>query len=216
MSRLDNENPEVYEVKRTGPRSFFDVVDVLSNIESPYPDDFDFCDDAGPGGEYERDAVDADEVFEHLRHLNDPEHPLTLEALNVISPSLIKVDDRACSCDVSFTPTIPHCSMATLIGLSIRVKLIRSLPERFKVTVNVTPGTHTSEFAINKQLNDKERVAAALENMHLLKVVNKCIAHTDPIFAGEEAEKDDEPVDEDLREETRQALEALGVPHAQV
>ena len=62
MSRLDNENPEVYEVKRTGPRSFFDVVDVLSNIESPYPDDFDFCDDAGPGGEYERDAVDADEV----------------------------------------------------------------------------------------------------------------------------------------------------------
>ena len=34
---------------------------------------------------------------------------------------------------ILFTPTIPHCSMATLIGLSIRVKLLRALPSRFKV-----------------------------------------------------------------------------------
>jgi hypothetical protein len=32
---------------------------------------------------------------------------------------------------------------------------------------------------VNKQLNDKERVAAALENDHLLQVVNKCIVGTD-------------------------------------
>jgi len=69
--------------------------------------------------------------------------------------------------------------MATLIGLCIRVKLLRSLPERFKVDIAVTPGTHQSEDAVNKQLNDKERVAAALENSHLLDVVNNCIAHTD-------------------------------------
>ena len=50
---------------------------------------------------------------------------------------------------------------------------------RFKVVVEITPGTHQQEVAINKQLNDKERVAAALENNHLLDVVNKCIAHTD-------------------------------------
>lgn len=120
-------------------------------------------------------------MFGHIRNLNDPEHPLTLEQLNVVSVANIKVDDQASSCDVLFTPTIPHCSMATLIGLSIRVKLIRSLPSRFKVTVKITPGTHASEHAVNKQLNDKERVAAALENAHLLKVVNKCIAHTDGI-----------------------------------
>jgi hypothetical protein len=46
---------------------------------------------------------------------------------------------------------------------------------RFKVRVEVTPGTHASEGAVNKQLNDKERVAAALENAHLLGVVNKCL-----------------------------------------
>jgi hypothetical protein len=65
--------------------------------------------------------------------------------------------------------------MATLIGLCIRVKLLRSLPQRFKVRVEVAPGTHASEAVVNKQLNDKERVAAALENAHLLGVVNKCL-----------------------------------------
>jgi len=66
--------------------------------------------------------------------------------------------------------------MATLIGLCIRVKLLRSLPMNFKVFVNIRPGTHASEHAINRQLNDKERVRAALENEHLLGIVNKCIS----------------------------------------
>ena len=71
--------------------------------------------------------------------------------------------------------------MATLIGLSIRVKLLRALPPRFKVTVSITPGAHASEAEVNKQLDDKERVAAALENGHLLEVVNKSVARTDRI-----------------------------------
>jgi len=102
-----------------------------------------------------------------------------LEQLNVTQQQLIKVDDANNYIEVCFTPTIPHCSMATLIGLCIRVKLLRSLPSRFKVDIKVTPGSHASEDAVNKQLNDKERVAAALENGHLLDVVNNCIAHTD-------------------------------------
>jgi hypothetical protein len=65
--------------------------------------------------------------------------------------------------------------MATLIGLSLRVKLMRSLPARVKISVQIEPGTHASENAINKQLRDKERVCAALENKHLTGVVNKCI-----------------------------------------
>ena len=32
-----------------------------------------------------------------------------------------------------------------------------------------------SEAAVNKQLSDKERVAAALENDHLLDVINQCL-----------------------------------------
>lgn len=65
--------------------------------------------------------------------------------------------------------------MATLIGLSLQVRLLRTLPPRFKVKVEVSPGTHTSELAINKQLADKERVAAALENSNLIHVINQCL-----------------------------------------
>ena len=129
--------------------------------------------------EGESDAFDAGEVFEILRRLRDPEHPLTLEQLNVVSRELIEVDDARNRVVIQFTPTVPHCSMATLIGLCIRVKLLRSLPRRFKVTIMITPGAHASEVAVNKQLADKERVAAALENKHLLDVVDKCIARTD-------------------------------------
>jgi hypothetical protein len=64
--------------------------------------------------------------------------------------------------------------------LCIRVKLLRSLPSRFKVDVNVTPGSHASEAQVNKQLNDKERVAAALENSSLLEVVNRCLKGNQP------------------------------------
>lgn len=112
-----------------------------------------------------------------IRNINDPEHPLTLEELHVVENSLITVDNKKSIIKVMYTPTIPHCSMATLIGLSIRVKLLRCLPPRFKVTVEVTPGTHASEHSVNKQLADKERVAAALENSHLIKVINQCIAN---------------------------------------
>uniref|UniRef100_A0A914VUN4 MIP18 family-like domain-containing protein n=1 Tax=Plectus sambesii TaxID=2011161 RepID=A0A914VUN4_9BILA len=121
------------------------------------------------------DLVDAREIFDLIRDINDPEHPLTLEQLNVVQEELINVEDERNYIDVRFTPTIPHCSMATLIGLAIRVKLLRSLPPRFKVTVRITPGAHASETAINKQLADKERVAAALENSNLLQVVNQCL-----------------------------------------
>jgi metal-sulfur cluster biosynthetic enzyme len=136
-----------------------------------------------------RDPLTADEVFEHIRSIQDPEHPLTLEQLGVVSRDQIEIVSSAISnydtVRVRFTPTIPHCSMATLIGLSITVKLLRSLsPTTTKVTVSIEPGTHQSELSINKQLQDKERVCAALENKHLLAIVNKCIAAADVLRGG--------------------------------
>lgn len=141
------------------------------------------------------DEIDAAEVFGLVRHIADPEHPLTLEQLHVVQERFISVTTGGFFSNnsgksnneyynknthphvhVQFQPTIPHCSMATLIGLCIRVKLLRSLPSRYKVKVSIVPGTHATETAVNKQLNDKERVHAALENSNLLKVVDKCIA----------------------------------------
>ncbi|XP_049541478.1 MIP18 family protein galla-2 [Anopheles darlingi] len=122
------------------------------------------------------DLFDEREIFDLIRNINDPEHPLTLEELHVLEQSCIKVDNEKNTVQILFTPTIPHCSMATLIGLSIRVKLLRALPPRFKVSVEINPGTHASEHSVNKQLSDKERVAAALENTHLMEVINQCIS----------------------------------------
>jgi metal-sulfur cluster biosynthetic enzyme len=155
---MDNANPIVYEIKRKS---------------KDHTESFEY------DNEEDEEPVTGEEIFEHIRHLNDPEHPLTLEQLKVLSIENITVDNDNKDITVCFTPTIPHCSMATLIGLSIRVKLLRSLSQRYKVTVLISPGTHQSEEAVNKQLNDKERVAAALENSHLLEVVNKCICNTD-------------------------------------
>jgi metal-sulfur cluster biosynthetic enzyme len=106
------------------------------------------------------DGFDTLEIYDLIRKINDPEHPLTLEQLNVTKHELISLDNDRSYIKVFFTPTIPHCSMATLIGLCIRVKLLRSLPERFKVDIMVTPGTHASEEAVNKQLNDKATLAS--------------------------------------------------------
>ncbi|ORZ36164.1 hypothetical protein BCR44DRAFT_30520 [Catenaria anguillulae PL171] len=150
---LQNENPTVYETSTS------------TRVPRAHEED-----------ESMPDAFDAEEIFDLIRNINDPEHPLTLEQLNVTQLRLISVDDDQSSITVRFTPTIPHCSMATLIGLCIRVRLLRSLPPRFKVTVMVTEGTHNSEAAVNKQLNDKERVAAALENNALSSVVNQCLS----------------------------------------
>ena len=129
--------------------------------------------------EEEEEEIDALEIFDLIRVIGDPEHPLTLEQLKVTQLDLVTCDGEKKHVEVLFTPTIPHCSMAQLIGLCIRVKLLRTLPADFKVDVHVNPGTHSSEDAVNKQLNDKERVAAALENRELLKVINGCIAARD-------------------------------------
>lgn len=132
----------------------------------------------------DRDSIDAEEIFDIIRNIQDPEHPHTLEQLGVVNVEQVEVTDGESTSsgrppqsmvNVRFTPTIPHCSMATLIGLCLRVKLLRSLPSRFKISVQIEPGAHASEKAINKQLRDKERVCAALENKHLAGVVNKCI-----------------------------------------
>merc|ERR1712039_34969 len=80
---------------------------------------------------------------------------------------------------VRFTPTVPTCSVATLIGLTIKAKLQRSLPVKYKVDVEIQPGTHNQEDQVNKQLNDKERVGAALENPALRNLINNGIAGTD-------------------------------------
>ena len=88
------------------------------------------------------DDIDNQEVFDMIRHITDPEHPNTLEDLAVLNLEDIFVRLDRSEVRVDFTPTIPNCGMATLIGLMIRVKLLRSLPQQFKVDIYIKEGKH--------------------------------------------------------------------------
>ncbi|XP_052502150.1 cytosolic iron-sulfur assembly component 2A isoform X2 [Ovis aries] len=90
------------------------------------------------------------EVYDLIRTIRDPEKPNTLEELEVVTESCVEVqeineDDYLVI--IRFTPTVPHCSLATLI--------------------------------VNKQINDKERVAAAMENPNLREIVEQCVLEPD-------------------------------------
>ncbi|PQQ09895.1 protein AE7-like 1 [Prunus yedoensis var. nudiflora] len=100
---------------------------------------------------------------------------ISLEQLSVLSEESISVDDKLGRILITFTPTIQHCSMATVIGLCLRVKLKHCFPPHYKVDIKVSPGSHANEESVNKQLNDKERVAAALENPNLRQLVDECL-----------------------------------------
>jgi hypothetical protein len=55
------------------------------------------------------------------------------------------------------------------------VKLERSLSYKFKLDIFVTKGMHSTEEDVNKQINDKERTAAAMENPSLRQLVEDCL-----------------------------------------
>ena len=110
--------------------------------------------------------------------ISDPEHPLSLGSLAVVQLPDIHIAPLSSTLQtilVEITPTITHCSLATVIGLGVRVRLEQALPPRFRVDVRIKEGSHSTGEQVNKQLGDKERVAAALENAQLRGVIKKML-----------------------------------------
>ncbi|KAI4291262.1 hypothetical protein PAPHI01_0536 [Pancytospora philotis] len=142
------------------------------------------------------ETVSADTVYELIKDIKDPEHPYSLEQLGVVRREMVAVgeiegnieDEKempVCTLGlpipqitVTFRPTVPHCSMAGIIGLSI-IYQIQRYTAGFWIRVFIEEGTHNTSAALNKQLNDRERVLAAFENDSLLDVLNSCISPSD-------------------------------------
>lgn len=124
-------------------------------------------------------------IYDYIRSIKDPEKPATLEDLHVVYEEGVQVQgvtaDNVKIVRIEFNPTVPHCSLATLIGLCIRVQLERTVAHTnpFKLDIYIKKGTHNTEEEINKQINDKERIAAAMENPNLRKIVEECIQDND-------------------------------------
>ncbi|RDW81803.1 iron-sulfur cluster assembly protein CIA2 [Aspergillus mulundensis] len=196
MSEMQNSNPTIINsadlptrLRRTVPHKssaygsdFFAsalpslAVDTLSDY-SPSSSGSDSDDDLM------EEPIDEQEIYDLISTISDPEHPISLGALAVVSlpdisvkPALPGVPDSPLrTVTVLITPTITHCSLATVIGLGVRVRLEQSLPPRFRVDVQIKEGTHSTADEVNKQLADKERVAAALENGTLMGVIAKML-----------------------------------------
>ena len=119
------------------------------------------------------------DIYDLIREIKDPEFSQTLEELNVLREDLTKVVTVApdvLDIRITFVPTVPHCHLATLIGLCIRTKLERDLEHfKHKLYISIAEDSHSSAIEITKQINDKERVAAALENPDLYAAVQECI-----------------------------------------
>ena len=160
---MDNPNPEIGSVDM---HSVFDDLS-LESIMSML-------------NEYE--PVTSDEVYSLLKDIKDPEHPeLSLAQLRVVKKDQIRMKDSDSSVLVEYTPTIPTCSVAVLIGLTLLKKLQMCLPGRFKIVLRISAGKHVQEKQVNKQLADKERVAAAMENPNLNRLVRDGVHKTDSL-----------------------------------
>ncbi|XP_005090483.1 cytosolic iron-sulfur assembly component 2A [Aplysia californica] len=117
-------------------------------------------------------------VYDLISCIRDPEKPETLEELNVISEEGVqakRLENGQFLVNIEFVPTVPHCSLASIIGLTMRSKLDKCLPQKLKVDIFIKEGTHDTADEINKQINDKERISAAMENPNLQTLVKECI-----------------------------------------
>ena len=122
--------------------------------------------------------IDEQEIYDLIAPMQDPEHPLTLGSLAVVNLDDITITRAPApsplsTVSVALTPTITHCSLATVIGLGVRLRLQRALPPRFRVDVRIKEGSHQSAREASRQLADKERVLAAEGNKSLISIINK-------------------------------------------
>jgi len=129
--------------------------------------------------------VTKESIFELIRDIMDPEHPHTLEQLNVVSLEDIyisQLEDESVMCqagqpincvNIIFTPTVPHCSMAGIIGLTIIYKL-QKIVDGYLINVLIKADTHSTYKALNKQFSDRDRVMAAFENEGLVEMMKFC------------------------------------------
>ncbi|RLV91203.1 MIP18 family protein [Spathaspora sp. JA1] len=173
MENPINANPTILSIsqlptrKQTTPSQ---ATNTLSSLSLLTPDD-DYSSDE------EDDPVDPQEIFDLISTISDPEHPLTLGQLAVVNLQDISItqSNNLTEILIKITPTITHCSLATLIGLGIKIRLIRSLSDKYRIRLLIKEGSHQSELQVNKQLNDKERIAAACENEQLVEVISRML-----------------------------------------
>ncbi len=109
-------------------------------------------------------VVTVEEVFDTLKTVYDPEHPIAVTdpQIGIVRPEYIKVLDGLIR--VRFRPTVPSCPMGGLIGVLIRYRLEQVFPDN-RVQVLLIPNSHTMEEAVNEMINNDERYNQVVEQL---------------------------------------------------
>ncbi|KAG6086629.1 hypothetical protein E4U15_000537 [Claviceps sp. LM218 group G6] len=197
---LDNANPTILSPSqlptrhktvsaRNGPDSKYS--DIIFSKPPYFSSPFSDKDLTWPGCDNGSDdlsapePIDEQEIYDLISTISDPEHPVSLGQLSIVNINDIHISPSpACGVPdsnaivqvmVEITPTVTHCSLATVLGLGVRVRLEQCLPPNYRVDVICRENTHSQDDQVNKQLADKERVAAALENDSLKGVLDKML-----------------------------------------
>ena len=122
-----------------------------------------------------------------IGNIRDPERPNTLEELGIVNDEDVYVEstEKGFNVKILWEPTAPHCSFANNIGLCMLYKIKNELADvNMKVDVILKEGAHLTKpeskhYLVDKQINDKERVAAAFENSLVIAMIKEV---TDDIY----------------------------------
>lgn len=129
-------------------------------------------------------------ILYQLAEIIDPEFPLLLPRLKILILQGITVNTKIYSQAITFTifffPTYGQCKLAPLLGINILSSLFKRFTTKTFVKINnekwlinlkikLTNRNHDVGENITKQLNDRERLSAALENNFIRLSVLKCM-----------------------------------------
>ncbi|MFX1564003.1 MAG: iron-sulfur cluster assembly protein [Promethearchaeota archaeon] len=106
--------------------------------------------------------MDKEEIMTVLRRVLDPEHPVDVVEMGLVTPEDVTITDKELK--VVFTPTSPMCPMGAVIGIVIRKALEDAFPDK-RVSVIVKAGTHMREDACNDMIMDEEKYQNAIAKL---------------------------------------------------
>ena len=80
--------------------------------------------------------------------------------------------------EVRLKPTNAHCHLIQQIALAVHLRLRRELAHvmEYKVRVICFGSSHARQEEVEKQMNDKERIAAALENEQIVHYLDELLS----------------------------------------
>jgi metal-sulfur cluster biosynthetic enzyme len=115
--------------------------------------------------------MDKQTILDHLRNVLDPEHPVSIVDLKIVTEDDITITNG--EINIKFKPTSPFCPMGAVIGLVIKKAITDATGK--EVNVEVREGTHVREEYVNKIINDKDNYDNTIKKLEQSGLLARCL-----------------------------------------